>query len=55
MHPELAIVLYRHQEHELAHRLELRRTQLERRSGPIAQPRHHRPHLPRLADRRHHA
>ena len=51
MHPELAIALYRHQEHELEVRLEQHRTHLEK-AGQTRTPRRHRPHLNPLRARR---
>lgn len=46
MHPDLAIALYRHHEHQLDVRLELRRIHLEKSGSASARsPRWHRPHL----------
>ena len=45
MHPDLAIALYRHQEHELEVRLEQHRTHLEKPGQAV---RAHRRHLPSL-------
>ncbi|NUU18972.1 hypothetical protein HP550_17105 [Cellulomonas humilata] len=50
MHPELAIAMYRHQEHQLEVRLEQRRSHLEK-AGQGA-PRRHRPFRHHLRARR---
>jgi hypothetical protein len=53
MHPDLAIALYRHQEHTLEVRLEHRRANLEALAGRSARtPRRHLPHLHRPQPRR---
>ncbi|MBO3085156.1 hypothetical protein [Cellulomonas fengjieae] len=52
MHPDLAIAMYRHQEHELEVRLEQHRTHLEKSGKAARAPHRHRPHLHPLRARR---